>query len=155
MQTSLKSMRNIVLTLSFLLASACAYAQPMFRSVMPDGKIVYGDKPAPGAKESKQVNLAPLNIATPSQPTANNNEPAAGAAGDPNAAAEIAGARQTLEAAKATLEEGRVEREGDRTGTVGGKARLSESYVERVTALESAVADAQKQLDALLRNGGR
>ena len=50
--------------IAFALAAATAQAQGVFRSTMPDGRIIYGDKPAPGAKESKEVTLQP-NIAEP------------------------------------------------------------------------------------------
>ncbi len=73
--------------LAFSLASSPAHAQGMFRSVMPDGKIIYSDKPAPGAKESKKLNLAPLNIATPQQApdTPQTGAPADAPAADKNA----------------------------------------------------------------------
>jgi hypothetical protein len=122
---------------------------------MPDGKIVYGDKPAPGAKEAKQVNLPPPNIASPTQPGAG----ATGAA-DPNVpagsnAAEVAAARQNLDAAKKALEAGREPQPGERTGTAGGMSRLNETYMQRIKGLEDAVAAAQNQLDAAERNASR
>jgi len=145
--------RYIPLLLALALGSAAAHAQAVFRSVMPDGKIVYGDKPAPGAKESKQVNLAPLNISTPT--------PAADAGPSSNPAdgtgnhSERAAARQRLEAAQKALAEGREQREGDRIGVAkggGATSRLSDSYLERVKALEDAVTAAQQQLEDAQRN---
>ena len=141
--------RGIPLLLALAFAAATAHAQGVFRSVMPDGKIVYGDKPAPGAKESKQVNLAPLNISTPTPGAPASPDPGA-SADAPNNNAEIAAARQNLEAAKKALEAGREQREGDRVGVAkggGASSRLSEDYLQRVKALEDAVAAAQKQLE--------
>lgn len=124
----------------------------MFRSVMPDGKIIYGDKPAPGAKESKQVNLAPLNISTPAPApegaAAAKAEKAEAAA---NRQAQVAEAKQKLDAAQRALEAGRVEREGDRIGMAKGGARLNDAYLERVKQLEDAVASAQRQLEEVQR----
>lgn len=151
--------RIIPLLLMFALAPA-AHAQAMFRSVMPDGKIVYGDKPAPGAKESKQVNLAPLNIAAPIAGT-----PAPGEVPPPPAAnsnannAEVAAARLNLEAAQKALDAGREQRDGDRVGIARaggtGGSRPSDEYLQRVKSLEDAVAAAQAQLDSAQRNAGR
>ena len=93
-------LRYIPLLFALALASPAAHAQAVFRSVMPDGKIVYGDKPAPGAKESKQVNLPPPNIAAPTQPSAVPADPNAPAGNNNN---EITTARQNLEAATGNL----------------------------------------------------
>jgi hypothetical protein len=127
----------------------------MYRSVMPDGKIVYSDKPAPGAKESKKVNLAPLNISTPQQaPDTAQTQP--GGAAPTDKSAELAAARQKLDAAQKALEAGREQREGDRIGVAkGGSAssRPSESYLERVKQLEDSVAAAQKEVDEAQRAG--
>ena len=147
--------RYLPLMLALALGSPAAQAQGMYRSVMPDGKIVYGDKPVPGAKESKQLNLAPLNIATPPPPpdTVQSRNPADPAPIDKNA--ELVAARQRLEAAQKALSEGREQREGDRIGVAkggGGTSRLSESYLQRVKGLEDAVAAAQQQLEAAQRN---
>lgn len=146
--------RYLPLLLALALGSPAAQAQGMYRSVMPDGKIVYGDKPAPGAKESKKLNLAPMNVATPPpapdpvQPT----NPADSAPIDKNA--DVVAARQRLEAAQKALNEGREQREGDRIGVAKGGAgtsRLSEGYLERVKALEDAVTAAQQQFEAAQR----
>ena len=142
-----------ILTFVFLaLVALSAHAQGVFRSVMPDGKIVYGDKPAPGAKESKQVNLAPLNISAPTQgSSAPPEQPQPTGAGVPD----VASARQNLEAAQKALEAGREPQEGERTGiaTKGGGARtqLTDAYFQRVKSLEDAVAAAQAQLDSAQR----
>lgn len=150
--------RYLPLLLILALGTPAVQAQGMYRSVMPDGKVVYGDKPAPGAKESKQLNLAPLNVATPPRApdTVKPKNPADPAPIDKNA--EVNAARQRLEAAQKALNEGREQREGDRIGVAkggGGTSRLSESYLERVKGLEDAVAAAQQQLEAAQRNAQR
>jgi hypothetical protein len=151
---------RIALVIALAALTATALAQTMYRSVMPDGRIVYGNKPEPGAKESKPVNLPPPNIASP-------NKPPAGAADKPPAgkpdaapakdgkdtdAPDVAAARQKLEAAQKTLEAGREPREGERTGTATkGMSRLNDEYYKRVKALEDAVATAQAEYDTALR----
>lgn len=141
-------LRVLVLFLTAIVAFA-AHAQGMYRSVMPDGKIVYSDKPTPGAKESKKVNLAPLNISTPQQaPDTAQSQPGGAAPADKSV--ELAAARQKLDAAQKALEAGREQREGDRIGVAkggGATSRLSESYLERVKQLEDAVQAAQKEVN--------
>ena len=146
--------RYLPLLLVLALAAPALHAQGMFRSVVPDGKIVYGDKPAPGAKETKQLNLAPMNVASPPQApdTVQTANPADPAPVDKNA--EINAARQRLEAAQKALNEGREQREGDRIGVAkggGATSRLSEQYLDRVKSLEDAVASAQQQLESAQR----
>ena len=53
-------------------AQTPAQAPAIYRSVMPDGHIVFGDKPAPGAKESKPLVVRPSNISTPGPSSAPN-----------------------------------------------------------------------------------
>jgi len=155
-------MRQTVLAITVALAAATALAQqPIFRSVMPDGRIIYGDKPAPGAKEATQVSLPPPNIASPTQPGE------AGASSQQQALdtadAEVQDTQRALDAAKAALEAGREPQEGERVGTTinkgraTGSTRASDAYVQRIQALEDAVAAAQKNLDDALarRNAAR
>lgn len=154
----MKSMPPRLLLLAFAFFTTAACAQPMFRSVMPDGKIVYGDKPAPGAKESKQLNLPPLNVSTPGPAQA-----PAGAADAPPAAGganpEVAAARQNLDAAKKALEAGREPLPGERSGIAnkggGTNSRLNETYTQRIKTLEDAVTAAQTQLEEAQRNAAR
>lgn len=139
-------MRQAILLLTLVFAALTAHGQAVFRSVMPDGRIIYGDKPAPGAKEAKEVTVSKPNIIAPVStkppPDAKPKEPAGGVAADP-----VKAAQQRLDAAKAALDTGRLEQDGDRIGIAKGGARLSDAYFQRVKALEDAVAAAQKQLD--------
>ena len=144
-------MKQILLVLALLLAAAAVHAQkPVYRSVMPDGKVVYGDKPAPGAKESSPVSLPPVNV---SAPTPRGPAPAAppAEAGNNN----VRSARESLDAARAALEAGREPREGERTGIVtkggGANSQLNDAYYQRIKGLEDAVTAAQARLDAAQR----
>jgi len=142
-----------ILILSVVACSA-VHAQAVFRSVMPDGKIIYGDKPAPGAQEAKQVNLPPANSSAspPSQTLTPISPNAAAAPGMPHPKDSVATARQNLEAAKKALDAGRDPQEGERIGTKRGASRTTEQYAERVKSLEDAVSSAQRQLDDAQRN---
>lgn len=155
-------MRQAVLVITLALAAATALAQqPIFRSVMPDGRIIYGDKPVPGAKEAERVRLPPSNIASPTQPSGAGASPRQQALDA--ADAEVQDAQRVLDAAKAALEAGREPQEGERAGTTinkgrsTGSTRASDTYVQRIEALEDAVAAAQKNLDDALarRNAAR
>jgi hypothetical protein len=144
--------RPTLFLLALALAAPAAHAQAVFRSVMPDGKVVYGDKPAPGAKEAKQVNLPPPNIATPTPPGSPAAAPQQQAADA--ADARVKAAQQELQAAKAALEAGSEPREGERIGIAGGGTRLTDAYTQRIKSLEAAVAAAQKKLDDAYANRG-
>jgi hypothetical protein len=135
--------------LVFAFLAAAAQAEPVYRSKMPDGRVVYGDKPAPGAVESKEVDVSQQNIVAPVRaapaPAARNKN-----AGGPKPSGEdrVAKAQQALDAAKAALEAGRELKEGDRIGVATkGASRFSDAYLERVKQLEDAVTAAEKALD--------
>lgn len=157
-------MRNAMTGVLLMLAASAACAQGYYyQSTMPDGRTVIGDKPAPGAKEVKQI---PLRKGNTSAPLA---KPGAGGATDPGTAARQAGdaidadvaeAQQELQAAKKALEGGREPLPGERMGTAGGSAkgkggsgasggtsRLTDDYFKRIKSLEDSVAAAQQKLD--------
>ena len=143
-------MKHILLLLLLVLAAPALPAQGVYRSVMPDGKIVYGSKPEPGAKESKQVNLPPANISVPTP-----RGPAATPTPPGSSDSDIKNAQQALDAARAALEAGREPQEGERIGVArkGGAAnsQLNDAYYQRIRTLESAVTAAQTRLDAAQR----
>jgi len=144
------------LAIIFLISvfSAGAQAQAMYRSVMPDGKIVFGDKPAPGAKESKALTVRPTNQST-AEPGSSPK-----AAGKPShqqmmeaATGDIKAAQDNLKRARATLQSNRDPTPDEMVGTVKsgkggtGGMRTTESYDQRIKALEQDVETAQRQLD--------
>lgn len=146
-------MRHAILLFTLACAALTAHGQPVYRSVMPDGRIIYGDKPAPGASEAKEVTLPKPNIIAPvstkpppaAKPAPGDKPKGAGAESETDP---VKRAQQRLDAAKAALEDGREQTEGDRTGTATkGASRLNDEYYKRVKTLEEAVAAAQKQLD--------
>jgi hypothetical protein len=148
-------MRPAILLISFALAAATAQAQGMFRSTMPDGRIIYGDKPAPGAKESKEVILQP-NIAEPPKLTA--PAPSAPQKDFDKADADVKKAQEDLDRARAARAAGVEPQEGERTGIAkSGASRLNDEYDKRIKSLDDAVAAAQARLDDALarRNAAR
>ena len=152
-------MRIAMLLIALALAATAVQGQAVFRSVMPDGSVVYGDKPAPGAKETKEVSLPPPNISKPppappkkSAPATAPGQPATDSADD-----QVRNAERELQKAKAALETGREPQPGERIGTASGASRLTDAYFERIKSLENAIVGAQKKLDDALaqRRGGR
>lgn len=147
-------MMRLALIVLLSALGATAHAQTIYRSVMPDGKIVFGDKPAPGAKESKPVVQRPPNISTPGPTSAgapsSRQQALEGAVGDVNTA------QRQLDRARAALEAGRAPSAEERIGTKTGM-RTTEAYDQRIKSLEQDVGTAQKQLDEALgkRNDAR
>lgn len=134
--------------LAACLAGGAVHAQPIYRSVMPDGKIVFGDKPAPGAKESKQISVRPPNVATPGTPGSGGLSPQQ--QNLENATNDVNTAQQNLDRARAALESGREPKPEERIGTKTGM-RTTEAYDQRIKTLELEVSNAQKQLDDALQ----
>jgi hypothetical protein len=141
----------ILVSLAAALPGAPALAQTLYKSTMPDGRVVYGDKPAPGAvkveeqvpKSKQQKGVVP--------PTAGEREllkkmeaerQQREAAQDRLRRAEIA-----LHDAEVALAMGREPQPNERIGTAGGKSRLSDAYWERVKKLEENVEQARRNLE--------
>lgn len=150
---------RLTLTVIFALFSLATFAQTaaqaplIYRSVMPDGHVVFGDKPAPGAKESKPLVLRPANISTPGPTSAPNAAAGSNAGNAPSrqqsietANGDLNEAKQNLERVKAVLESNREPKADERIGTKTG-TRTTEAYEQRIKALEQDVATAQRQLE--------
>jgi hypothetical protein len=151
------------------LAAAPAFGQMAYKSTMPDGRVIYGDKPEPGARKVEQISVSAPRTG-------------AGAAGGPRgeegSPSDQARLRQQEEAARArsqereqrqdrvreaeqalkTAEEAKRAGEeplpGERLGTAGGSSRLTDEYFERQKQLEQRVNDARRELNEA-RNAGR
>ena len=143
-----------ILPLSCLLAATLcpqlAAAQVNFKSTMPDGKVIYGDKPVPGAVKVDQLKAPPTKgITAPSakEDAVLKDLEKSRAARDARER-RINEAEQKVSRAEAALAAGKEPREGERIGTASGKSRVTESYVERQKELEDAVAKARAELAA-------
>ena len=138
-----------VLTLSFFAAGAPA--QTVYKSTMPDGKVVYGEKPAPGAKRVDKIDPPPATtgttVITPQEKARAEQigrNPVAGSPGQQGSTA--ADARKQLEQAEAAREAGREPLPGERQGIKGGGSRLTDAYQERQKSLDDAVEAARKRV---------
>ena len=150
-------MRTALLLAPLLAALALpAEAQTIYKFVRPDGRVVYSDRPVPGARLEEELERAP-------QP-----DPAAAAAARAREEARAKALRESLaersrsldqaendlrdwtrrlDEAKARLEAGREPLPGERTGVVfQGKSRLNEAYWARQDENEAAVAEAEARV---------
>ncbi len=141
----------VCLCLSALL-SAHAAAQTLYKSVMPDGRVIYGDKPAPGAakvEESKvDTSKKGIGVTTPREEEAlkeleksRGKREAAGA--------KLQAAEEALRQAEAARAAGKEPLPGERIGTAGGASRLNDAYDARQKKLTEAVLNAQRNVDQL------
>jgi hypothetical protein len=134
-----------------LLAAGGAYAGAVYKSTMPDGKVLYGNAPAPGAKKIEKMITntqdAGVRIGTPEEKA--NVERRGGERQDEAARRqdEIEAARNALNQAEAELKAGKEPREGERSANARGGTRLNEEYFARQKQLEDNVAEARKRLE--------
>jgi hypothetical protein len=133
-----------------LLAQPAA-AQVLYKSTMPDGRIVYGDKPAPDAVKVEEtrpdVSKRGIGGVTPREQDALKELEKSRArreAGQDKAQS----AEQALRNAEAARAAGKEPLPDERIGTAGGASRLNETYFDRQRKLEEAVESARRELDA-------
>lgn len=138
--------------LALSLAASSVLAQTVFKSTMPDGKVVYGEKAAPGAAKVETIEppppktgvggLTPEEKARAAQLAKDLANPGKTAAPAPDRAAE---ARKLVQQAEAAREAGKEPLPGERQGIAGGGSRLTEAYFVRQKSLEEAVINARKR----------
>ena len=141
------------LALALCVASALAQ-QPLFKSTMPDGRVIYSERPEPGATRVDKMEAPPAKTGVTSltpeekaraEESTKQREAAAAAAAKKQG--ELDAARKALKAAEDAREAGKEPLAGERTGMVGGGTRLNEDYFARQKKLEEAVNAARKRLD--------
>jgi hypothetical protein len=129
-----------------------AAAQTLYKSTMPDGRIVYGDKPAPGAakvEESKiDTSSKGLGGSTPRETEALQNLEKSRGKREATGA-RLQAAEEALRQAEAARAAGTEPLPGERVGTAGGASRLNDAYYARQKKLDEAVQNAQRNLDQL------
>jgi hypothetical protein len=148
------------LAILVMLGALPATAQKFYKSTMPDGKVVYGDKPAPGAIKSEEVvpDTSKKGIG-PAKTTEGLSREAEALkqlekdrARREATAGKVQEAEKALRAAEAARDAGKEPLPGERIGTAGGASRLTDVYFARQKKLEEAVASARRNLD-LARSG--
>jgi hypothetical protein len=147
-----KRMSFLGLPAVVVLASAAFGAQVLYKSTMPDGKVIYGDKPVPGAvkveEQKPDTSKAGIQTIQPGDKAAlkkiEQDRTKTQRTDDRLAAAEKA-----LRDAEEALAKGEEPLPGERTGTAGGKSQLNELYWKRLEKLKSDVERARLNLERL------
>jgi hypothetical protein len=142
--------------------AAVAHAQRVFKYVMPNGQVVYSDKPVPGGRLVDEIAPPPPADPAAAQQRQDNVQDRRDALRErladresqfQRASADLNEARTRLAAAERQLTDGKEPLPGERTGNVGGGSRLNEAYWQRQAANEAAVAQARadvRQAEATL-----
>lgn len=141
--------------LVLLVGAAGASAQVVYKSTMPDGRVLYGEKPDPGAKRVDKIEPPPAKtgttIITPEELARAENLARERAAATAARQSDLEAARKQLQQAQAARDAGKDPLPAERIGTAGGGSRLTEAYQKRQKALEDAVIAARKRLDEIQR----
>jgi hypothetical protein len=140
--------------LSGLLVLALAHlpvaAQVLYKSTMPDGQVIYGDKPAPGAVkvESSKPDISKKGIAPPTKGEAETLKKLEAARLKREAAqGKVESAEKALRDAEAARAAGVEPQAGERQGTASGNQRFTDAYWERQKKLEQDVQTARRNLE--------
>lgn len=150
----LKNLR-IVLTACLVLISTQvlvseAVAESIYKSVMPDGRVMYGQQPQPGARTVKKSTVDVGNTGVKAASKAEVESLNRRAQERSRALDETLKSVQTTEAdlrmAEADREAGIEPLPGERLGIVGRGTRLSEAYWRRQQILEEHVEVARQNL---------
>ena len=148
-------MKNNRLVLTVATACICtlllhpAAAQTLYKSTMPDGRVLYSDKPAPGAakvEETRADTSKGLGGTTEREQEMLKEMENARMQRD-DRQDKVQAAEQALKDAETARAAGKEPRENERIGTAGGASRLNETYFERQRTLEEAVGKARRELD--------
>lgn len=142
-------MRVLTTTLALgLLLAAPAGAQTLYKSIMPDGRVVYGEKPAPGAQRTDTVEPPPpqsgIRMVSPEESKGLNERLKKRYAKEAAAQRELEQAQTHLRQAEAARGAGKEPLPGERVGPGGA---LTEAYAQRQKKLEQAVGFARKRLE--------
>jgi len=125
-------------------------AQPVYKSTLPDGRVIYGDRPDPAAvkveESTPDTSARGIGGATPREAQALKEME------DARRQREAEDARlQALQKAVLDAEEAQVAGKeplpGERIGTAGGPSRLNDSYWTRQRSLGDAVEKARRDLE--------
>ena len=146
--------KSVVVTSGIIAAALLlqpAMAQTLYKSTLPDGRIVYGDKPAPDAVKVEEtrpdVSKGGIGGVTQREQEALKEMEKARLQRE-GGADKVRAAEQALRNAEAARAAGKEPLSGERIGTAGGASRLNEAYDDRQRKLEEAVEKARRELEA-------
>ena len=135
-----------------VLALPAASAQKLYKSVMPDGSVVYSDKPPPGAAkvEERGVETKKAGVLPPSKgEKAVLNQMTKERQAREMASERLRKAEIALHDAEVAQQMGKEPQPNERLGTASGAQRLTDAYWQRQKTLEDNVAKAKQNLDAV------
>jgi hypothetical protein len=145
--------RSAVITASFIAAALLlqpAVAQTLYKSTLPDGSVVYGDKPAPDAVKVEEtrpdVSKGGIGGTTPREQEAL-KEFEKGRLQREGGQDKVTAAEQALRNAEAARAAGKEPLASERIGTAGGASRITDDYYARQKKLDDAVEKARRELD--------
>lgn len=153
-------MRSLLVAILAILLCAGASAQDKIYKVrLPDGRILFTDRPPPGAKILSETEMPPPSPEPPARPGQGDAvTPLQQRAADADvrlreraaevdrAFAAVQSAERELEEARQALEQGRAPREGEMIGTARGRVQPSPAYRDRIAGLENAIVVAEQKL---------
>ena len=120
---------------------------------MPDGTVVYAEKPVAGASRVDKIDPPPAKTGvtglTPEEKARAEQlakQRAAAAAVSAQDQKSLEDARKQLQQAEAARDAGKEPLPTERAGIAGGGSRLTEAYFARQKSLEEAVNAARKRL---------
>lgn len=138
--------------LAFALLAQPVPAQTLYKSVTPDGRTVYSDKPPPDAvkTEKRAIDTSKAGVTAPSA-----REKAALRQMESDRRVRE-GAQDRVRRAEIALHDAQVARDmgkepqpSERLGTVGGGQRLTDAYWARQKKLEESVESARRNLEKI------
>lgn len=142
-----------LLVLAFLLAAPVAGAQTLYKSIMPDGRVVYGEKPAPGAQRTETIAPPPppsgIRMFSPEERKGLDERMSKRYATEAAAQRGLDEARQQLRKAEAAREAGKEPLPGEGGRTASGLVQFTDAYWERQKKLGQAVEFARRRLEKM------
>lgn len=154
-------MRSLIVAIFAALLCAGAAAQDKIYKVrLPDGRILFTDRPPAGAQILSEREAPPPPADVPARPqqgdaaSASLQKQAADAdarlrarsADIDRAYAAVQAAERELEQAKQALEQGQAPQPGEMVSTARGRVHYGPAYRDRLAGLEKAVAAAEQNL---------
>ena len=131
---------------------AVSQTQDVYKTVGPDGKVTYANKPDPNAKSPTKAKLPPAAIEGVEAYQGQGRQKAPANPSEAKAAdyrEQISAAKDKLDNARKALADGAEPHEGERIHTLYGN-KLTDKYFQRQDQLKKAFDDAKAQYDALL-----
>lgn len=150
----LATLGTLVVALTLTAAAMPAQAQALYEWREPGGAVVYAQVP-PGPRDGVLLRTLKVSeLPNIQRPAAMRLAAVAAPAGDTQAAAwqgadaKIAHALARLQAAERAMRAGQAPRAGERQHLADGHSRLSQTYFDRLAALDQAVVRAREALQA-------